>query len=117
VGDFASVSRFVAIMVRISRRLASTKYNKTKLATCSNCYIIIGVMKKNYKTQTAYVNVLIKGRGNGPDQARKIRGDAMVYDSGAIVITCEDDDFIIIACNDDREVFEPIDKNGMIGVI
>lgn len=74
-------------------------------------------MKKNYKTQTAYVNVLIKGRGIAPDHARKIRGDAMVYDSGAIVITCEDDDFIIIACNDDREVFEPIDKNGMIGVI
>jgi len=78
-------------------------------------------MKPNFtphwKEQTAYVNVLIKGRSISPDHARKIRGNVKVYDSGAIVIDCEDEDFIIIACNDDREVFEPIDKNGMIGVI
>lgn len=73
--------------------------------------------KPHWKTQDAYVNVLIKGKNGAPDSARKIKGDVTVYDAGAIVIVCEDKDFIIIACNDDREVFEPIDKNGMIGVI
>ena len=74
-------------------------------------------MKKNYKTQPFYVNVLVKGKNGAPDTARRIYGEASLYSKGAIVITCEDDDLIIIACNDSREVFEPVDKNGMIGVI
>lgn len=74
-------------------------------------------MKKNYKTQPFYVNVLVKGKNEAPDTARRIYGEATLYNKGCIVVDCEDDDFIIIACNDSREVFEPINKDGKIGVI
>ena len=74
-------------------------------------------MKKNYKTQSFYFNILVKAKDGAPDTARRISGAATIYDKGAIVVECEDDDLLIIACNDKREVFEPINKDGQIGVI
>lgn len=74
-------------------------------------------MKKNYKTQHFYVNIVVKGKNGAPDTSRRVYGTGTTYTKGAIVIDCEDDDFIIIACNDSREVFEPINAKGKIGVI